>query len=278
MIPPLARRFVAGETAAEALDHAATLNDREVGAILNHLGEHYQTRGPADADADAYQRLVDDFVQMDLNARISAKPSQLGLTVSEDVFRENLSRVVDHAAERDVFVWLDMEDYTTTDATLDAFEAEVTRHGGGVGVCLQSNLRRTHDDLERLADLPGKVRLVKGAYDPPEAVAYKGKGHVDARYRDDLRYLFANFDDGIAVGSHDPEMISLARSLHEEFGTPYEIQMLMGVRTDAQFDLAEDCEVWQYVPYGDRWLSYFYRRVVERKENALFAVRALLGS
>jgi proline dehydrogenase len=277
VIPPLARRFVAGETAAEALDHATTLNDRGVGAILNHLGEHYETRGPADADADAYRRLVDDVEQMDLDACISAKPSQLGLSVDEDVFRENFSRVVDYAAERDVFVWLDMEDYTTTDATLDAFEAETTRHDGGVGVCLQSNLRRTHDDLERLADLPGKVRLVKGAYDPPEALAYQGKGRVDGRFRDDLRYAFANFDGGIAVGSHDPEMISLARSLHEEFGTPYEIQMLMGVRPDVQFELAEDCEVWQYVPYGDRWLSYFYRRVIERRENALFAVRALLG-
>ncbi|SFR89315.1 L-proline dehydrogenase [Halomicrobium zhouii] len=277
MIPPLARRFVAGETAAEALDHAETLNDRGVGAILNHLGEHYETRDPADADAEAYQRLVDDIVQMGLDACVSVKPSQLGLSVGEDVFRENLSRVVDHAAERDVFVWLDMEDHTTTDATLDAFEAETTAHGGGVGVCLQSNLRRTHDDLERLADLPGKVRLVKGAYDPPATVAYRGKGHVDARFRDDLRYMFANFDDGIAVGSHDPEMISLAHSLHEEFGTPYEIQMLMGVRPDAQFELADECEVWQYVPYGERWLSYFYRRVSERKENALFAARALLG-
>ena len=278
MIPPLARQFVAGETAAEALDHAVDLNDRGVGAILNHLGEHYERREPADADADDYERLVDDIAGMGLDACISVKPSQLGLLVGRDVFRENLARVVDHAADRDTFVWLDMEDHRTTDATLDAFEAETTKHGGGVGVCLQSNLRRTHDDLERLAELPGKVRLVKGAYDPPADISYEGKGRVDAQYRDDLRYMFANFDDGVAVGSHDPEMISLAHALHEEFGTPYEIQMLMGVRSGAQFELAEDCEVYQYVPYGDRWMSYFYRRVVERKENALFAVRALLGS
>lgn len=278
MIPPLARQFVAGETAAEALDHAKDLNDRGVGAILNHLGEHYDARELAGADAAAYERLVDDIAQMGLEACLSVKPSQLGLSISEDLFRENLARVVDHAADRGVFVWMDMEDHHTTDATLDAFEAETTRHDGGVGVCLQSNLRRTHDDLERLAELPGKVRLVKGAYDPPESVAYRGKGRTDAQFRDDLRYMFANFDDGVAVGSHDPEMISLAHSLHEEFGTPYEVQMLMGVRSDAQFELAEDCEVWQYVPYGDRWLSYFYRRVAERKENALFAARALLGS
>ena len=277
MIPPLARRFVAGESPATAIDHAADLNDRGVGAILNLLGEHYEERGPADADAAAYERLIDDVAETGLRACVSVKPSQLGLIVGEDVFRENLTRVVDHAAGSDVFVWLDMEDHTTTDATLDAFERQTVEHGGGVGVCVQANLRRTRDDLERLADLPGKVRLVKGAYDPPEAVAYTGKGRVDVAFRDDLRYMFERFDDGVAVGSHDPEMIELAHALHEDLGTPYEVQMLMGVRTDAQFDLAAACDVWQYVPYGDRWLSYFYRRVVERRENALFALRALLG-
>ena len=278
MIPPLARRFIAGESAATAIDHAVDLNDRGVGAIVNHLGEHYEEREPADADATAYQRLVDDIAGQELRACVSVKPTQLGLIVDEAVFRENFARVVDYAADRDVFVWLDMEDHTTTDAALDAFERHATATDGGVGVCVQSNLRRTRTDLERLADLPGKVRLVKGAYDPPESISYKGKGRVDAQFREDLRYMFERFDDGIAVGSHDPEMLSLARSLHEELGTPYEIQMLMGVRTEVQFELAEDCDVWQYVPYGDRWFSYFYRRVLERRENALFALRALLGS
>jgi len=166
------------------------------------------------------------------------------------------SRVVDYAAERDVFVWLDMEDYTTTDATLDAFEAETTRHDGGVGVCLQSNLRRTHDDLERLADLPGKVRLVKGAYDPPEALAYQGKGRVDGRFRTTCGTRSPT-STGNRGGESRPRDDPLARLLHEEFGTPYEIQMLMGVWPDVQSELAEDCEVWQYVPYGDRWLSTF---------------------
>ena len=214
---------------------------------------------------------------MGLRACVSVKPSQMGLLVGEDVFRENLSRVVERATERGVFVWLDMEDHATTDATLDAFERHALATDGGVGVCVQANLRRTREDLERLADLPGKVRLVKGAYDPPESISHQGKGQVDVRFREDLRYMFEHFDDGVAVGSHDPEMIELAHSLHEELGTPYEIQMLMGVRTDAQFALATDTEVWQYVPYGDRWLSYFYRRVLERKENALFALRALVG-
>ena len=132
-------------------------------------------------------------------------------------------------------------------------------------------------DLERLADCPGKVRLVKGTDDPRESVAYTEQAQVDAAYRADLEFMFRAFDDGIAVGSHDPEMLTLAADLHAEHGTPYEVQMLMGVREQAQHDLAGARDVWQYAPYGTAWPAYFWRRVVERKENALFALRPIAG-
>jgi len=89
--------------------------------------------------------------------------------------------------------------------------------------------------------------------------------------------MFREFDSGVAVGSHDPEMLTLAADLHAEHGTPYEVQMLMGVREQAQYDLAGACDVWQYAPYGTSWPAYFRRRVLERKENALFALRAVAG-
>jgi len=278
MIPPIASRFVAGETPAAALEHAERLNDRGVTAILNLLGEHYEDRVPADEDAHAYLDLVDDIANSHVDAVISVKPSQIGLQVGEDVFRENLDRIADHATDRGVFVWVDMEDHPTTDATLDAFEDFSREYEGGVGVCVQANLKRTADDLERLEDVPGKVRLVKGAYDEPREIAYTQKAEVNAKYAEYLEYMFREFEAGIAVGSHDPEMIALARDLHDEYGTPYEVQMLMGVREQAQFDLASGgVAVYQYVPYGSKWLQYFYRRVMERKENLLFALRAVVG-
>ena len=276
VIPPIATRFVAGETVPEALEHVRERNDEGVGVILNLLGEHYADREGADADVAAYCDLLADLSGTNLRARLSVKPTQLGLDVSEAVFRENLARVVEHAAAHDRFVWLDMEDHTTTDATLSAYAHHAREHGN-VGVCVQANLRRTRGDLERLAGLPGKVRLVKGAYDPPTEIAYQGKERVDGEYRDLLAYAFEAFEDGIAVGSHDPAMIAEAARLHDEHGTPYEIQMLMGVREDAQVELAGRRAVWQYAPYGEKWLSYFYRRVVERTENATFALRAVVG-
>jgi len=278
MLPPVASRFVAGESAASVLDHARQENDHGVGVICNRLGEHYHERAPADADAVAYERLIADIGHSDLRACVSVKPSQLGLLVDEDVFRENLARVVAAGVDHDVFVWVDMEDHTTVDATLDTFEEYVRNEGGGMGLCLQSNLRRTATDLERLADCPGKVRLVKGAYDPPESVAYTERSLVDKAYREDLEFMFREFEDGVAVGSHDPEMLTLAADLHANYGTSYEVQMLMGVREQAQYDLAGACEVWQYAPYGSAWPAYFWRRLLERKENALFALRAIASA
>lgn len=276
MIPPIANRFVAGESPAEALEHVRQLNEHNVKAIVNLLGEHYDERDPVEADAAEYRRLVADIAGSRLEACISVKPSQLGLDIGEDVFRAELADIVDAAADHGVFVWIDMEDHTTTDATLDAFETVAREQGGGVGICVQANLRRTRADVRRLADVPGKVRFVKGAYDPPADVAYTDAPRVDREYRDLLEYAFEHFDGGIAVGSHDPAMLEYATALHERYGTAFEVQMLMGVREDVQYELADEYEVWQYVPYGDRWLSYFYRRVMERRENLRFALRAVL--
>ncbi|WP_435551272.1 proline dehydrogenase family protein [Natrinema sp. CGMCC1.2065] len=278
MIPPIASRFVAGTTASGALDHVSECNEAGMGGILNLLGEHYDDPEPAAEDADAYCHLVSELASRGLNGSVSVKPSQIGIDVGPDIFRENFERIVETAAAEDVFVWCDMEDHTTTDTTLDAVEATARDHPHGVGVAIQANLTRTRDDLRRLADVPAAVRLVKGAYDEPSSVALDSKSAVDDAYEDHLEFLFREFDQGVAVGSHDPAMLQVAVDLHKEYGTPFEIQMLMGVREDAQRELAaKGYEVNQYVPYGGKWMQYFYRRIRERKENALFALRAVVG-
>ena len=276
MIPPIASRFVAGETERDVVSHARALDAEGIKSICNLLGEHYDSPEPAAADRESYCALVEAIGEADIDASLSVKPSQLGLGIDESCFRSNLELVVERAAEQGVFLWIDMEDHETTDATLDAYTHHVEEYDG-IGVCVQANLKRTPDDLRRLADYSGKVRLVKGAYDEPGDVAYREKSRVNEAYRECLEIMFAEFDGGIAVGSHDPAMIDYAAELHAEHGTPYEIQMLMGVREDAQRDLAADHEVYQYVPYGDSWLSYFYRRMMERRENLLFGLRALVG-
>jgi len=277
LIPPVARRFVAGETRDNAIERARALNDRGIGAILNLLGEHYGEREPVDADVDAYRELLESIDRTGVGACLSVKPSQLGLDIGEAVFDENARRVVEAAAEHDTFVWFDMEDHETTDATLDTFESMTAVHPSGVGVCLQANLRRTAEDLNRLAGVPGAFRLVKGAYGEPASVAYTDRQRVNEALRNRLEQAFSRHEGMIAVGSHDPAMIDHASTLAESHDNPFQIQMLMGVREAAQTDLATEYDVRQYVPYGRRWFSYFWRRLFERKENLLFALRAVIG-
>ncbi|QKY16428.1 proline dehydrogenase family protein [Halorubrum sp. CBA1229] len=278
MIPPIARRFVAGESVPVALDHVRASNEDGIAVAVNLLGEHYDDPADARADVDAYLGLLDDIADSGLDACVSVKPSQIGLDVSPELFEEHYREIVARAHELDAFVWCDMEDADTTDATLDAFESIAAEYPWSVGQCVQSNLKRTRDDLERLVDVPGKIRLVKGAYDEPASIAYQERSRVDEAYREDLRFLFDRRDRGVAVGSHDPAMISLANRLATDRGADYEVQMLMGVREDAQRDLAaQGVDVVQYAPYGDRWLSYFYRRVRERRQNLTFALRAVAG-
>jgi len=276
MIPPVARRFIAGKDSEAALEHVDELNDRGVSGILNHLGEHQDDRSEADSDVREYADLVESIGEEGFDASVSVKPTQIGLDVNEDAFRGGLQRILEAADDHGVFVWMDMEDTTTTDATLDAFR-DFARPS--LGVCLQANLRRTPDDLRSVADHPGKVRLVKGAYDEPLGVAHKGEG-VDEAYRDCLDIAFDGFVPTVALGTHDLSMIGHARQLVEERGGEFEVQMLMGVREELQHELTEDPDVArmaQYVPYGSSWMSYFYRRLRENRRAWRLAAHAVVG-
>lgn len=278
MLPPIADRFVAGESIDGAVSHLRSLDDAGVAAIVNHLGEHYDDPADARADTEEYLCLLERLPATDPPATVSVKPSQLGLGVDEATFRDNLDRIVEVAAETGVFVWIDMEDHETTDATIRAYETLSRRYDGGVGVCLQANLKRTPDDVRRLAGTTGKIRLVKGAYDEPAELAHRDRAAVDAAYRDLLRQLFTETTVGVAVGTHDDAMIDLALDLGARYDRDYEFQMLMGVREGRQRELAATETVYQYVPYGSAWASYFYRRVRERRENLGFALRAIVNS
>lgn len=277
MIPPVANRFVAGEGPAEAIDHVLALNGRGVGGIVNLLGEHYEDPVDVSADTETYLDLLTDIDRGGLEACISVKPTQLGLDIDRSLFREQLVRIVDAARKRDVFVWIDMEGSGTTQATVNAFDAMMDRYPHGVGVCLQANLHRTTEDVNRLLGRPGRIRLVKGAYREPRAIAHRDMEDVNAAFREHLETLLGGHDERVAVASHDPAMVAYAQQLAVVHGGDLEFQLLMGVRSDMRDDLARSYPVYEYIPFGARWRSYFVRRVLERTENAKFALRAILG-
>ncbi len=274
----LVSRFVAGTDDDAVLSTARELAaDRLV--TIDHLGEDTTDRDRADATAAAYVGLLRRIGEEGLAARVevSVKLSALGQRLPADADKialDSARQVCEAAAAAGTTVTVDMEDHTLTDRTLAAVR-DLRVDFPWVGAVLQAHLRRTEADCRDLAGPGSRVRLCKGAYDEPSSVAFRRRGEVDLSYVRCLGVLM----DGAGlpmVATHDPRLIAIAR--HLGHGRPYELQMLHGVRPDAQVALAAEGEaVRVYLPYGTEWFGYFMRRLGERPANLAFFARSLLS-
>jgi proline dehydrogenase len=273
-----ARRFIAGESIDEAIVAARALEARGLTHTLDYLGESVSSLAKADAATSEYRRIIDAIVQAGIGRNLSLKLTQLGLDVDRASAIDNLRKILDRA--EGFFVRVDMENSHYTDVTLDIFE---TLWGHGyhhMGVVLQADLYRTEADARRIMALGTRIRLVKGAYKEPRAVAYQKKADVDAAYR---RLIGRLLDDGTypAIATHDPSMIEFARRYAAEHGIAaerFEFQMLYGIRRDLQTAIANDgYHVRVYIPFGRQWFPYFMRRLGERPANVAFVLRGIVG-
>jgi proline dehydrogenase len=275
-----ARRFIAGETIEEAIEAARAIEAAGMAHTLDHLGESVATMAEAEGAARAYLGLVDKIVAAGIERNISLKLTQLGLTIDRATSVDNLRRILDAAAAHEFFVRIDMEDSPFTSVTLDVFETMWQQGYRNVGTVLQSYLRRSMDDARRLNALGARVRLVKGAYKEPRAVAYQKKAEVDAVFIEIMQVLLT---EGAypAIATHDPAMIDATRRFASARQIPperYEFQMLYGIRRDLQAQLtASGYRMRVYVPFGREWFPYFMRRLGERPANIGFVIRGIIG-
>jgi proline dehydrogenase len=272
---PVVDRFVAGTDLDTALPVIAGLaTDRLV--TVDHLGENVSDRAGIDATVAAYRDLLLRLTAEGLADRVevSVKLSAVGqgLPDGDALALAGARAICEAAAEAGTTVTVDMEDHTTTDATLATVVA-LRADFPWVAAVLQSQLRRTEGDCRDLAGPGSRVRLCKGAYDEPESVAFTDRADVDRSYVRCLKILFAG--EGLPlVATHDPRLVAIAQYLGHD--RPYELQMLYGVRPGAQVDLAAAGERMRvYVPYGTQWYGYFMRRLAERPANVAFFLRAL---
>ncbi len=276
----LAKRFVAGESVDEAIATVRSLNDAGMTVTLDYLGEDVNTEAEAQATHEGYSHLIDALQRSRVRSNISVKLSALGLGVSETLAVDHLRAIVEEARVLDdPFVRVDMEGSGSVDATLRTFSRVFADHPS-VGPVLQAYLKRTPDDLEAMIALDARVRLCKGAYREPPEVAYAEMPTIRREY---LRLAEALLERGRypGIATHDERLIRAVRAFAAERGIGsdrFEFQLLFGVRPDLQRSLvAEGYRVRVYVPFGTHWAGYFYRRVSERRENALFALRSLVS-
>ena len=275
----MSKRFVPGEEIDDFLRAASEANALELEVTGNYLGEAEHDERTARDAVNAYLQILNGIVQKGLRGNISVKPTQIGLEIGKEFYKENLRKLLDRAREADVFVRWDMESSEWTQATLDPFEELWAEGYRNMGVVLQSYLRRTMADARRMNELGVRVRLCKGAYVEPPEVAFQAKTEVDRNFVDVAEVLLK---EGVypALATHDDDVIETLKAFASKEGIGperFEFQMLHGVRRDLQQQLhKEGYNVRVYVPFGISWYPYLMRRLAERPANVLFFVGSLV--
>ena len=276
------RRFMPGDTIDDALGAAVDLQVLGISTVYTRLGENITQASGAQDVTDHYLELLRRIGTSEIDGEISVKPTQLGLDVDEDGCFAHLVTLAAAAAAQGSYLWIDMEDSSYVDRTLDLYQRLRASHAR-TGICLQAYLRRTAKDVERLLPLNPAIRLVKGAYDEPEAVAFRRKREVDANY---LGVAVTLLREGrtrplrVGLGTHDVELVAQIASHAAAAGIPrdaFEVQMLYGIRAKEQRGLARNgYRVQTLIAYGAAWYPWYMRRLAERPANVLFALRQLL--
>jgi proline dehydrogenase len=274
-----ASRFVAGETIEESIPVHRRLNQLGLKTNTTLLGEHVSTEAEAQEVVATYREILARLAAERLDTNVALKLTHLGLVFDEELAFRNVAQIVATAAELGNFIRIDMEDSPTVDATLRIYRRLREAGHANVGTVLQSYLRRSAADLESLLPLQPNLRFVKGAYLEPPELTFAHKQDVDRSYAELVeRSLRAG--GFTAVATHDERLLERAIAVAEREGVPrdrYQLQMLYGVRSKLQLELARrGYNVLVATPYGRDWYRYLMRRLAERPANLMFFLRNLV--
>ncbi|USG64845.1 proline dehydrogenase [Brevibacillus ruminantium] len=273
-----ANRFVSGETIEEAISKVRELNEKGLVCTLDHLGEFVFSTEEANESADYCIKTLEAIYKSGVDCNLSLKMTSLGLDISRELCINNMRRILEFARDHgNIFVRIDMEDYAHKNITLEILH-ELLEDYSNVGTVIQAYLYDTVGDIEALKDKKVNLRLVKGAYKESPEVAFPNKADVDENYKKIIKQhlLYGNY---AAVATHDDAIIDYVKKLEKEYNIPrtqFEFQMLYGIRTQTQIDLAnEGYKMRVYVPYGNDWYGYFMRRLAERPANVAFVLKGM---
>ena len=276
--------FMPGERAEDALEAAQVLKGKKINTILTRLGESLAGAEDSKAVADHYVQVMDMIAERGLDAQISVKPTQLAYDQDKEMCFRHLTRLLDHATLRNNIIWIDMESSEYVDGTIALF-TRGREYSDRIGIAIQAYLFRTEKDLEALIPLGCHIRMVKGAYLEPPAVAYPEKKDVDEAYfRHSARLLQP---DSVAAGTvlhiatHDISLVERLRAVIRERNVSkasYEFAMLFGIQRGAQQQLVSEGESLRVlISYGEFWFPWYMRRLAERPANVWFVLKNLFN-
>ncbi len=280
IVGKVAGRYVAGSTLEDAVDAIRNLREEGAMATIDILGEEVTDPDIATAYTADYVRLFDVIASEGLDANVSIKPTMLGMKIEEGFCRRNIDEITAKAASMNNFLRIDMEDHTTTDATLRIFRSMAEIYGHHVGVVLQSYMRRTLADINALADLKPNIRMCKGIYREPRTVAWKGFRTIQENFTYGVEKLL-RMGAYVGIATHDTHLVWAAMALVDRLGLDpdrYEFQMLYGVDPELRkiiLDGGHRLRV--YVPFGRDWYPYSMRRLRENPTIAKNVLLAMIG-
>ena len=270
----VAKRWVAGYNAKEAIEAALDTNSHRMSAILNFLGEDITDAKLVDMTVNEYLLLMELMRARKVHGSVSVKPTQVGLAIDYDTCLQNFSRLAAKARELGQFMWLDMESFKSTEDTI-AIYLDLYKQYDMIGVAVQSYLRRSAGDLLHIIECGGKVRLVKGAYHESKEYVFVTDEEVNANYSKLMKMLFES-NNYFAIATHNSDLIEQSIRMGKQH-PKFEFQMLKGIRDELKLELVtKGFAVSEYIPYGSQWLPYSVRRIMERKRNLLLLARSLI--
>lgn len=276
-------RFMPGEQLTDAIAAARRLKELSIQTVFTHLGENVADAAEAKAVADDYGVMVREIQKEGLDTHVSVKLTHLGLDLDREACVANLRSIVAEAERAKTTVWIDMEQSAYVDRTLEVFK-EIRRDHTNVGLCLQSYLFRTEQDLIGLLPYAPAIRFVKGAYKESAVVAFRRKADVDANFFKLCRMLLAHAREGarLVVGTHDMNLIRAVQEEAARVGVPaseYEFHLLYGIQPAEQQRLARDgFRMRVLISYGTYWFPWYVRRLAERPANVWFVVRKMFSA
>ena len=277
------KRYIAGETIEEGLLASKLLNEKNIEVTVDLLGEFIETLEEAEQNRDFYFKIIDEFTSEGIKGSFSLKPTMFGLLINEEACFNYVRQIVQHAAEKNSFVRIDMEDSQCVDREIEMFRKLRNEFPKNVGLVVQAYLKRTLSDLKGLKDLnseenPINFRLCKGIYVEPAKIAYKDYQEVRDHFLEDLEYMFQN-KMYAAIATHDKYLIENATKLIEKYNVPksrYEFQMLYGVTPELRQSIVDQGHLMRvYVPFGKHWFGYSTRRLKENPKMANHIIKAL---
>lgn len=262
-----AKSVVAGTNIEETIETIKELNAHGISCTVDNLGEFVRDETEATTAKEQILAVIKAIHEHNLDAHISLKPSHLGLDIDIDFCYDNLREIIEKAAEYDIFVNLDMENYDRLQPSFDMLE-ELSKTFNNVGTVIQAYFLRAQEDIEKFKDY--RLRIVKGAYKEPADVAYQDKLDIDLNFIELIEYHLLN-GKFTSIATHDHNIIAYIKRFVEDHNISrdkFEFQMLYGFRQDMQYELArEGYNFCTYVPFGDSWYGYFMRRLAERPQN-----------